>query len=178
MGYDLTCLTIPEPPQHELERLIDEATDRARRKTGDPGAAGDAAFDAMEATGAYFHFNFVAWPKALELARFYGWEPEHDETYYHFNDGQVVSAADANNLATALERAVESLAQVTSIQPSYGVLPPHQKSPLQQAISRVLGVDITVGPREELSPEAFWADNADTLRRFIRFARQGAIWIH
>ncbi len=177
MGYELTCLTIPEPPQHELERLIDEATDRALRKTGDPGAAGDAAFDAMEATGAYFHFNFVAWPKALELARFYGWEPEHDETYYHFNDGQVVSVADANNLAAALERAVESLAQVTSIQPSYGVLPPHQKSPLQQAISQVLGGGITVGPRGDLSPEAFWADNADTLRRFIRFARQGAFGI-
>ena len=177
MGFDLTCLTIPEPSQHEFERLIDEATDRARTKTDDPGAAAHAEFDAMEATGAYFHFNFVAWPKALELARFYGWEPEHDETYYHFNDGQVVSAADANNLAAALERAVESLAQVTSIQPSYGVLLPHQKSPLQQAISQLVGGGITVGPRGDLSPEAFWADNADKLRHFIRFARQGAFRI-
>ena len=176
MGFDLTCLTT-EPPQHELERLIDEATDRARRKTGDPDAVSHAAYDAMEATGAYFRFNYVAWPKALELARFYGWEPEHDERYYTFNEGHVVSAADTNNLAAVLERAVESLAQVTSIQPSYGVLLPHQKSPLQQAISQVVGGGITVGPRGDLSPEAFWADNADKLRRFIRFARQGAFRI-
>ena len=177
MGYDLTCLTIPEPPQHELERLIDEATDRARRKTGDPDAVSHAAYDAMEATGAYFRFNYVAWPKALELARFYGWEPEHDEMYYPFNEGQVVSAADANNLAAALERAVESLAQVTSIQPSHGVLLPHQKSPLQQAMSQLVGGDTIIGPRADLSPEAFWADNADKLRRFIRFAQQGAFRI-
>ncbi len=177
MGYELTCLTIPEPPQHELERLIDEATDRARRKTGDPDAVSHAAYDAMEATGAYFRFNYVAWPKALELARFYGWEPEHDEMYYPFNEGQVVSAADANNLAAALERAVESLAQVTSIQPSHGVLLAHQKSPLQQAVSQLVGEDTIIGPRADLSPEAFWADNADTLRRFIRFARQGAFRI-
>ena len=134
MGYDLTCLTIPEPSQ------------------GDALAASQAECDATEAAGNYFYFKFVAWPAALALAARHGWEPERDASYYtfNFNEGHVVSAADANNLAVALERAVESLARVPSLHPSHPV---------------------------DLSPEAFWVDNADKLRCFIRFARQGAFGI-
>ncbi len=132
MGYDLTCLTIPEPSQ------------------GDALAASQAECDATEAAGNYFHFQFVAWPAVLVLAVHHGWEPEHDERYYTVNEGHVVSAADANNLAAALERAVESLARVPSLHPSHPV---------------------------DLSPEEFWVDNGDVLRCFIRFARQGAFGI-
>ena len=132
MGYDLTCLTIPEPSQ------------------GDALAASQAECDATEAAGNYFYFKFVAWPAALALAARHGWEPERDERYYTLNEGHVVSVADANNLAAALERAVESLARVPSLHPSHPV---------------------------DLSPEEFWAGNADKLRRFIRFARQGAFGI-
>ncbi len=175
MGYDLTCLDVPEPPRHELERLMKEAMDSALRKTGDPVMARQAGFDAGAATGAYFRFNYVAWPKALELARFYGWESEHDAQYYLPNDGQVVSAEDAKKLAVALERAVASLARIAPMHKSYGVLP------LNQAVPEIEGTDglggVAVGPRKDLAPVAFWADNPDKLRHFIRFARQGAFRI-
>ena len=97
---------MPKLPQRELDRLIDAAMDHAQKEIGGPGASMQAGYDAMEATGAYFRFNNVAWPKTLELATFYGWEPEHDEQYYLPKGNQVVSAEDANNLAAALERAV------------------------------------------------------------------------
>ena len=146
MGYDLTCLTIPEPSQ------------------GDALAASQAECDATEAAGSYFYFNFVAWPAVLVLAIHHGWEPEHGAEQYTHNDWQVVSAADANNLAAALERAVESLARVPSLHPSH---PVHRGARGLEEIKQVL----------DLSPEEFWVDNGDVLRRFIRFARQGAFGI-
>src|SRR6266498_363908 len=66
-------------------------------------------------------FSRQSWPKALELARLYGWRPmgtrlpflsgfyelnaEWNGTYLT-NDGQIVKAEDAFSLAAALERAL------------------------------------------------------------------------
>ncbi len=175
---------MPKLPQRELDRLIDAAMDHAQKEIGGPGASVQAGYDAMEATGAYFRFNNVAWPKTLELATFYGWEPEHDEQYYLPKGNQVVSAEDANNLAAALERAVAGLSQIVSMHRSHDVLPLGQVLPEQilPELERLglnfegLGVN-AVGPRKDLEPIAFWANNPDQLRRFLRFARQGAFQI-
>ena len=80
-------------------------------------------------------FSNVVWPKALELATFYGWEPEHDEQYYLPKGKQAVSAEDANNLAAALERAVAGLSQIVSMHRSHDVL-----TRPRNRISKLLGI--------------------------------------
>lgn len=95
-------------------------------------------YDLVSKTAGDFRFNQFAWPKALDLAKLYDWQPQgtrinveflrhlareegvdpttliaerivaFDGSYYS-NDGQIVTAADALNLALALEKALDDI---------------------------------------------------------------------
>ena len=67
--------------------------------------------------GGYFRWLNYAWEEVLVIAKLGGWKPlavttfeggeQHDTCYYMYNDGQVVTAKDAKNMAAALERSLE-----------------------------------------------------------------------
>ncbi|HET6248547.1 MAG TPA: hypothetical protein VFE47_12670 [Tepidisphaeraceae bacterium] len=77
-------------------------------------------FDLTSESGAYLRFSPSGWALALNLAGHYGWLPEGTTLRqsesgaestewsgeYATNDGQRVSASDANALAGACERAL------------------------------------------------------------------------
>jgi hypothetical protein len=75
-------------------------------------------FDLTNETGAYLRFSPSGWALALTLAERYGWQPEGTTLpksaegsadwsgEYATNDGQRVSASDANAVADACERAL------------------------------------------------------------------------
>lgn len=169
MGYDLTSVNVPQPSEEELNRLLDEAVASAR----DPLAGFQAVYDALESTGCFFRFNYVAWPKLLELAVAHGWEPIDDEEEYIVQNGKQISQADARNLADALVRALIELQNIKPLQASSGYLPPGSRPGWMPDDPHFH----TYGPRDDLSPEAFWAGNEGKLRRFIAFARRGPFTI-
>lgn len=57
----------------------------------------------------YFRFNIFNWSKALEMAEENDWQPLGRN--YYTNDGQIVSAEDAKNLADAVEKGIGNLGQ-------------------------------------------------------------------
>ena len=68
-----------------------------------------------EDSTAWHRFNIWAWPRVLNLAEAYGWEPLgtiHDNpdwcNSYHSNDNQLVTAEDSSNLAKALRKALDA----------------------------------------------------------------------
>jgi hypothetical protein len=86
----------------------------------------------LNGAGGSFRWNFFSWPRLLQIAEDYGWEPagtlppeptpedeedteekaEGDRAWsgsYTTNDGQVVTAEDAANLADALEQALPDI---------------------------------------------------------------------
>lgn len=86
-------------------------------------------YDVSNGAGAYVRFSGSGWDLALAVARHYGWEPagipkpstwdeRRDgpwEDEYWMNAGQEVTAADAANLAAALERALATADVVETI---------------------------------------------------------------
>lgn len=61
------------------------------------------------ASGKNFRFNNQSWRMVLHLANMYGWQPEHDVEHYMYNQGNVVSKADAMNIAKAIEEALPAI---------------------------------------------------------------------
>ncbi len=181
MGYDLESLNVPEPSSEALNRILERAANQAN---DGPANQTQAMINAMEETGRFFRFNYVAWPSLIELAKRHGWTPTRDI------DNEV-SDADAESLADALERALAALENVEAPLPSHGrvKLPEFFRRGLASATHALsdkfkhLRVSLghwidspalaAIGPRDDLSPESFWADNPDKIKRFIKFARQG-----
>ena len=159
MGYDLQSLNVPAPSDAELERIVEQAV---RNAGSHPLDAAQATFDALEGTGCFFRFNFVAWPKLIELAKKHGWSPKGDTD-------REVSDADARGLADSLERVLKKLGCVSSLVEPWGPMVPNDPLFSAGEVSETVGY----GPRADLSPEAFWANNPEKIKRFIKFARQG-----
>lgn len=79
--------------------------------------------DLRSETGDDYRFGGIAWVKVLTLAETYGWQPagtlayiptdktdtaDVEETYL-VNNGRIVTAEDAANLAEALEKALDDI---------------------------------------------------------------------
>ena len=142
-------------------------------------------------------FSRQFWAKALELARLYGWQPlgTHPtpgldfsklgaewQGVYLTNDGQVVSAADACALATALERSLEDIPDAR-LEPDWDFCLcleddlPEWLSPVERAL--VEG-ELQEGLLDILGthPLVFFAgDEKPHLVQFIRFCRLGSFEI-
>ena len=162
-----------------------------------------------EEEDGYFRFGISAWEKMLELAEAYGWEPagtvinhtamaaqdtspqgnvptivqcdDNARGDYWTNDGSIVTAADANALADAIERALRSGFRVERDRP---YVPP--KRTLER-LSLPLFLKLLQGSSEfrflgnvdpEMPPEEVWRDHDVKLRNFVGFCRQGAFAIH
>jgi len=129
----------------------------------------------LEGEGGSFHFNIFQWSAVLVLAQSNGWEPagtvlaqEPDWSGgYGTNDGQTVPAADAGQLADALERALPDIPDHDALEHKAKVVDLPDLGP-----TRVLDA------QEKVSPiELFSGDSKEYLRRFIRYCRAGSFQI-
>jgi len=133
--------------------------------------------------GRYFRFSIGAWRSALALASEYGWEHWHTPAYYMVNDGQPVSADEADEIADALERALpnvpdEGPARSTVTPEEYqwahehGELPPDLTG--EELRERMLQavMSTTAAPEPERLEEE-WAGSRDYLEKFVEFCRYG-----
>ena len=157
MGYDLQSLNVTSPSDDELAAIINDAHAQA---SDNPLQLMQAGFDALEATGCYFRFNYVAWPHLVVLAKKHGWDPSSEPEH-------EVSDSDAESLADSLERVLLTIKNIQPIVSSHAI-----------SATGPFGIELpdgvtSAGPRTDLSAETFWADNPDKIKRFIKFARQG-----
>ncbi len=124
--------------------------------------------------GDYFRWNLVWWANMLNLAEQYGWQKsgtvvQQDSSWcgtYLTNDGQLVTTADAANLASALERALPDLSDdVTDLTP----LP---QSPLEAFVR--------VRQRQSRAKllRMFGGEDKAYLKEFIVFCRKGGFEIY
>ena len=142
-------------------------------------------------------FSRQAWPKALELARLYGWQPmgtcpppaydfhalgaDWNGTYLT-NDGQLVRAEDACSLADALERSLADIPDVgvkidwTSQFWLEDPLPewfsPDERTQMEEELTDGLLDTLGIPPAE-----FFAGDDKQYLAEFIRFCRLGSFEI-
>lgn len=70
------------------------------------------AMDISNGNGEYMRFSHFDWAELLKLAYEYGWQPAETELggwdgNYTSNDGQLITAEDADAIADALERAFD-----------------------------------------------------------------------
>lgn len=161
MGYDLHSKTNPPTvaEQDEIRNAV------MKDRDGDPRMIMQEWYDALTATGRYFRFASVAWPKALQLAREHGWRPEHEDDYYTRQRGEVVSDADAARLADAIDLASVGLPE-----------PDWSRHPFEKRIDDdtvMYGADAA----RDLSPADFFSYSPGKLQRFAAFARKGAFTI-
>jgi hypothetical protein len=141
----------------------------------------------LSGSGGDFHFNIFAWEQVLKLAQMYGWEPAGTEAPqriededavdreenaweggYWTNDGQRVSAEDAQNLAEALKKALPDI-------PDHDALENKSKEIMtQDGPIRVIPINADVNPLESFSGRK----GKRYLRKFITFCRAGGfvIW--
>ncbi|NIR29183.1 MAG: hypothetical protein GWN84_07680 [Gammaproteobacteria bacterium] len=173
MGYDLESKAFPALSEDEQQNLLGRIMRNAvSRFPFDPIKAIQAMWDGYAETGRYFRFNIVAFPKLVELAERHGWRPAKrlfpDADDFRYVGCGEVSAEDARSFADALERALDALNDVEPMQPPYG----------ETEVIPGTGI-MGIGPRGDLSPEAFWSGRAakEKIRRFIQFARHGAFTI-
>ena len=129
---------------------------------------------------SHFGWQQWRWAKLLRLAKTHGWEvmgtsqpPEEeihfpggrwDANNYTTNDGQIVSAADAAALATALERAL-----------------PHIPDADALAKYRLPDGGIEIAPHAPPAPDADWFSGVEAkahVVRFIAFCREGSFRIY
>ncbi len=133
----------------------------------------------LSGAGGEFRWNFFSWPRLLQIAEEYGWEPAgttvdpHDEEEmphgrwsggYTSNDAQTVTAEDARNLADALERALPDI-------PDEDVLA-HLKNEMGC---------IRMAPDPPDIDDLDWfcgPDSKEHIRQFIRFCRAGSFRIY
>lgn len=154
----------------------------------------------------YFRFSNSGWHKVLELASEYGWKhpgtrPRNgdDMTGIYFgNDGQLVSADDASDLADALKRA---LADMPADSEQHSPLPYSRPANFAEAVDRAIeevhllgemstgsstaeldglgksGVQVVVDA-QHLSPREYFSGYRAKLADFITFCREGSfeIW--
>ena len=124
------------------------------------------------------HFTVYVWGKILALARMYGWKPtgtqapkdwaEEEEGRvwdggYVWNGGQIVIADDAEELADALERALDDIP---------GFYAAWHKADISEDGGPLIPVEENLSPLEALSGE-----NKPVVKEFIAFCRQGAFEI-
>jgi hypothetical protein len=125
-----------------------------------------------------FFWDVFSWHKLLRVAKRYGWRPagtisgEEEQRAmpggvwtggYTSNDFQRVTAADAEQLAAALERALSHI-------PDVDVLAPH----------RGAGGGIVIAPNGPVIDDVDWfcgPDSKDNIQQFIRYCRAGAFTI-
>ena len=143
----------------------------------------------LDGVGGYFRFNCVAWGQVLELAML-------DQGGYHrgtikdrsttppwnggyaSNDGQMVTAADAANLADALDTAFDDLPdQYVSIFDEHV-----DTDPLVQTVMGDLSPGskvFTYGHAPDASSVEFWSglEHKTYLRDFITYCRSGSFCI-
>lgn len=131
--------------------------------------AKDMGFDLKSATGQEFNYTGTGWTFYLNLAMQYGWEKKGTRKpkgygllrkwagNYDSNEGQIVEADDATNLANALERALAD--PILSKQASK--LAKGLTAAIEQAIGRPMGYKID----EQVDFES--------TKRFIAFCRAG-----
>jgi len=153
-------------------------------------------FDLTNDEGDYFPFNIFTWPRVLELAKEYAWEPEgtapphswsKTEVWYGgycTNDGQLIVASDAQALANALDAAVDDDNFVQRASPilEYEVDPGERMRDVPPEINATRTMLANFG----LSLEAFIPldarDSIDgfrpVLRKFSEFCRKGPIVIY
>lgn len=135
-------------------------------------------FDFTNENGAYLRFSPSGWALALTLAGQYDWRPEgtslpgSDESEpaewsgeYATNDGQRVSASDANAIADACERALADPAyQVTALQT------------LNEINESVAAQVPRYEPERAIEPDVA-KKFRDRLRELIEFCRSGGFVI-
>jgi hypothetical protein len=131
-----------------------------------------------------FHFNNVAWSQILCLAQEYDWEPAGTiEPYwedepdapewdgnYASNDAQIVTSEDAQNMADALEKAVEDI--TANLDPDELTGRIEARSP-----DRIR----CLKPDWYLTPHEFWGignTGKQRIKDFIKFCRQGEFRIY
>ena len=141
-------------------------------------------YELINESGQKLYYNFTGYPKLIELALQYGWEPLgttmpswHDEKIgkrddwpgiYCSNDHQVVSAEDANNMADALERSIADI----SAKPVY--------SADEKDVTKVKCADgsmidtVPLGYHDDRAPISFWGGNPKTIKKLIKFLRLGS----
>ena len=142
-------------------------------------------YELINESGQQLCFNFKGYPRIIDLALQYEWEPLgttmpswHDEKYgkrddwhgiYCSNDFQVVSAEDANNMADALERAQRDLRSKPITDPAnknmINIRTPNGKTTMDVAL---------LDENDELDPSNDWAGDADDLTQTIEFLRLGS----
>jgi len=142
-------------------------------------------------------FSRQSWPKALELARLYGWRPmgTRPPSIYDFyklnadwsgtyltNDGQIVKAEDALSLAAALERSLDDIPDSTieidwtsrfwlqNDQPEW--LSPAERAMIEESLED--GLLDTMGSHPF---EFFAGDEKRYLIELMRFCRLGSFEI-
>jgi glutamine phosphoribosylpyrophosphate amidotransferase len=64
-----------------------------------------------ELLGNYAHFTITAWPKLIQMARTYGWQPTVINTY---EMGYSVTAEEAAALGEALIKALDDIPDTTA----------------------------------------------------------------
>jgi hypothetical protein len=131
----------------------------------------------LSGAGGEFFWNFFSWPRLLQIAEEYGWEPagtlppEYMEMPeegqwsgdYTSNDQQTVTAEDAWQLAEALERALDDI-------PEEDVLAPYRTETgmiqLTPDTPEIDDLDWFCGPKHK-----------DHIRKFLQFCRAGSFQI-
>ena len=123
-------------------------------------------------------FTVYVWGKTLALARMYGWKPagtlppgdwadeEEGRAWsgdYFTNSGQKVTAADAAQLADALERALDDVPDFYAA---------WHKAVEGKDGGPLIPVGVNLSPLEALSGE-----NKPAVEEFIAFCRQGSFQI-
>ena len=159
----------------------------------------------VPAKDKYFRWNIFGWPPVLSLATMYGWEPEgtsiprlsdemarehnlskeevrrHNEMVddwageYYGNDGQIVSAQDAANMANAIEASLDDIPDFEIPIPGVG----------EDGMVSVDNVNykkhrdaLQAGSRAAYAVNYSGAKNKKYLRDFIKFLRLGEFSIN
>jgi len=143
----------------------------------------------------YFRWNNEMWHRLLELAHEYGWKPsgalppKDDRLIGHefpegmksylFNEEQIVTDEDADNLLGALERALEDIQEEQMTEIKFRTLDEYE-APRSADLKFHKTLNIPNGGFGFTSPDPntpnqiyFSGEYKDKLRKFIAFCRKG-----
>lgn len=157
-------------------------------------------YDNLPEGEGYFRWNIWGWPPILTLGAAYGWKPmgtiihkltpelieenniseedanKHNEAVeawdgsYTGNDGQIVIAKDANNLADALESCLDDI-------PDFHIPNPGAEEDGTTKLDNLAGQkhrdSLRQGSRPALTVEFSGTENKNYIRDFIKFLRLG-----
>lgn len=131
--------------------------------------------DLVSKSGLTYQINGTGWAFYLNLAESYGWSPEGTKKpkkygifkkwsrVYDTNEGQFVTASDAEKISIALQRAISS-AEFEKV--SRQII-----DNISQAIKEAMGDDFS--SYAEISPEV----DKNCLVEFISFCQKGGFYI-